>query len=669
MTTRATHSVLLAGISGLLTTLPLLPFETANAQTNPSGAANEPASSGAVYDRYYRSVKSMQTEHQERLAEISRQRDEAMRTYTEENKRRAQELSVMNRADHETLAGQQLRGAERRSELDRVQSEDKRRREEYAQWRDSTARGIQDDYRAAREQELTRHKAAMDQALAARIANVAQINAGILSPGAAAVITNTEFNGRSEEAPEVGAERSVRGYGQGRKQPETDVTPAAGGGVAGTDSSVTASAGGGVAGTSSVGTGVSLQETTGVGIGEDASAGRGAGTGDAVVGADRSTVNQGQGSKLDRKLPESMRTPAANSPSRTSSGSTSPGTSTDGVVAGPAGGVDTPVRSEGGDSFRYGDGSTVSAYGPGGDLGKVSSKGDIVYADGTTVVHTGEGEITVHRPDGSSVTQTLDESGQWQTESATKPFVAGSGSNDKFVAADDKYYSGSPDGTPGTTASGGTGPRGGSGSSNSSGSGGSSGSGDSNDSDSSSSSSDDNDSGGGSSGGKDSDESGSADGGSGEGGDGGDAESTDDADAEGEGTEYYAENGGGSTGGPSDTVQAIINRVTGQTREIETGVPEPCEESAGLGVTQPGPGGSNNCIPGHLPGVSADNDQQPDAPDAGTSAQAEDARRAGSNDIAGSITQPGLGEQGIPLEDLPSGDPLDQAPVVNPGPQ
>ena len=74
MTTRATHSVLLAGIFGLLITLPLLPFDTAGAQTNP-GDASAPASSGAVYDQYYRSVKSMQSEHQQRLAEISRQRD------------------------------------------------------------------------------------------------------------------------------------------------------------------------------------------------------------------------------------------------------------------------------------------------------------------------------------------------------------------------------------------------------------------------------------------------------------------------------------------------------------------------------------------------------------------------------------------------------------------
>lgn len=659
MTTRATYPVLLAGISGLLTTLPLLPFDTAAAQATPPGNSNERASSTAIYDQYHRSVKSMQAEHRERLAEIDRQRDEAMQTYTDENKRRAQELSVMNRADHETLAGQRLQGSERQSELDRVQSDDKRRREAYAEWRDSTSRGIQDNYRAAREQELTRHKAAMDQALAARIANVAQLNAGTLSPGAAAVINNTEFNGRNQDAPEAGAERSAPGYGQGRKQPETDVTPSAGGGVAGMDGSFSAGAGSGVSGVNATGAGVSLQETTGVGIGQDTSGGRGATAGDVAVQAGPSGVNDGQGRKLDRKLPESQRTPPSNTPGA------DPSAGADTVVAGPAGGVDTPVRSEGGDSFVYGDGTTVSAYGPDGNVGKVTSKGDVVYADGTTIVHTGEGEITEHRPNGASVTRTVDESGQWHNDSATKPFVYGSGGNDKF-AANDKYDSGSADGSQGAAGSGGTGPRGGSGSSSGS-SGSSSGSSSSNDSDSSSSSSDDNDNdSGGSSGGKDPDDSGSADGGS---SDGGDAESTDDADAEGEGTEYYAENGSGATGGPSDTVQAIVNRVTGQTREIQTGVPEPCEESAGFGVSQPGPGGKDNCIPGHLPGVSEDNDQQPDTPDAGTSAQAEDARRAGNNDIAGSITQPGLGEQGIPLEDLPSGDPLDQAPVVNPGPQ
>ena len=98
----------------------------------------------------------------------------------------------------------------------------------------------------------------------------------------------------------------------------------------------------------------------------------------------------------------------------------------------------------------------------------------------------------------------------------------------------------------------------------------------------------------------------------------------------------------------------------------ETTAPQPCGESGGFGVTQPGPGSAGNCIPGNLPTVSADNDQQPDTPDAGASVNAEDARRAAGSGITGRITQPGVGEQGIPVEDLPSQSALDRAPVVNP---
>ncbi len=306
--------------------------------------------------------------------------------------------------------------------------------------------------------------------------------------------------------------------------------------------------------------------------------------------------------------------------------------------------IDAPVRDADGTSFEYGDGTRVQAVGPDGSVGKINDKGDIVYGDGTTVVHTGDQQVTVHRPDGSSTTRQVNEDGQWQTVGHNKPYSEGSGSNDK-------YGSGSGAG----------------GSSSSESASGSSGGGSSGDSGSSSDSSSDDssDEGKDSSSGNDSDESGSAEG---ESGDSGSSESADDADAEGEGKEYYGESGSGRQTGPSDIVQGIVDRATGQSTEVESAVPEPCTDSGGFGVTQPGVGGTGSCVPGHLPTISEDNDQQPASPDAGSSADNEDLRRAGSTDLGGRITQPGLGEDGFPVEDLPSQSALDQSPVVNPPP-
>ena len=308
-----------------------------------------------------------------------------------------------------------------------------------------------------------------------------------------------------------------------------------------------------------------------------------------------------------------------------------------GTMAG--GGPDIPQRDEGGDRFEYGDGTIVRATGPDGDIGQVNDKGDIVYRDGTTIVHTGEREITVHRPDGSSVTRRADEGGNWEVVGRTKPTHEGSGSDDKYVSGNGGY--GDTDG--GDSAS------------------------DSNDSSGDTSSSDDS-----GKGGKDSDSSSDADsdgGAEGDSGAGETSESGDDTDTEGDGTEYYADGGTGrGRGGPSDVVQGIVDRVTGQSSEIETGVPQPCSESGGFGVTQPGMGRSGSCIPGHLPTVSEENDEQPDTPDARDAVIGEDARRATTNDIAGSITQPGIDGDGIPVDDLPSGSALDQSPVVNPPP-
>ena len=356
-------------------------------------------------------------------------------------------------------------------------------------------------------------------------------------------------------------------------------------------------------------------------IGPDGQVGTVNEKGDIIYADGTTVVHTGEGEIVVHRPDGSTRTMGGGAQTNAANNAVAPGDT--GLEASAAdqgyggSGVDAPKLSEDGRSFSWGDGTQVRAIGPDGQVGTVNEKGDIIYADGTTVVHTGEGEIVVHRPDGSSRTMGGD-----------------SGNSNTQASADGSQSSGSKD-TKNQSQ-------------------------DTSDSDSGSDSSDnngdDNDSGDESSGGEDSGESGEAEGG-------------DDADQDTEGSEYYGENSGGRRTGPSDVVQGVVDRVTGQSREVETGVPEPCSETGGFGVTQPGPGGQGNCVPGHLPTVSAENDQQPDTPDAGSAADNDDARRATQRDIKGKITQPGLEGEGIPIEDLPSSSPLDRSPVVNPSPE
>ena len=706
------YPVGLAAVLAVLTALPLL---NAVAQDAPSSRSSGPSTSQSVNDNYYQSVKAGRDDHQKNLAEIDRQYEEALRQFREENIRRAQALPAQNTAAHKDLAGKGLTGGERQAEYDRIQAEHKQSRAEYAQWRDSTSQRLREEHANARDAQLNEHQLKLDQLLAERNANLARLRAP----------DGVEIAGRGSPAPGNLAERSDKSF---RDTP----SPAAGAGVAGAGAGATGNIGTGAAGASVAGAGAAVTETTGAGITGASTAGLGTAAGetstvasdsagggsgfntaresapaatgdtgvsDTVAGTTGGGVDTperddsgeyfeyGDGSLVRAEGPDGEvgqvnnkgdivygdgttivhtgdreitihRPDGSSSTRQLDAGGKWKPTDSRSAEDYPRGtDVDAPVRTDNGDSFVYDDGATVRAFGPEGDLGKLNDKGDIVFVDGTTIVHTGEREITIHRPDGSSRTERADESGEWQPVGSTKPHSEGKGSNEKYVGTSSGgQSSGGASGNSGSSSDSGSGssqsgPRGSSGSSSSSSS--SSGSKDGKGSKDSSS-------------GNDSDDSGSADGGSGE---SDSSESTDDADTQGEGKEYYGEAGPGRSAGPSDVIQGIVDRATGQSTDPETGVPEPCGESGGFGVTQPGPGGSGNCIPGHLPTVSEDNDQQPDTPDVGASVDAEDMRRAGDSGIAGRITQPGLGEQGIPIEDLPSQSGLDQSPVVNPPPQ
>ncbi len=364
--------------------------------------------------------------------------------------------------------------------------------------------------------------------------------------------------------------------------------------------------------------------TTVRGIGPDGEVGQVNDKGDIVFNDGTTIVHTGDQQTTVHRPDGSSRTYDANesgqwNPAGAGSAGTAPPTGS-GTAAGT--GIDQPKLDSETGSYAWGDGTTVSGIGPEGDVGKVNDKGDIVFGDGTTIVHTGDGQVVIHNPDGSSDSYTADDQGRWHPDS-------GSGSS-------------------------------GSGGSSESSSGGDSGS------DSSSDSSDSSDDDGGS---DDSSDSGdSAEDADAE-AESSDAESGGDGDAETntDGGESYGEPDTGHSTGPSSVVQGVLDRRTGT--EPETGVPENCDDTGGSIVTQPGPGGSGNCIPGGLPGISTEEDEDTSTPDAGESADAEDARRAGGTDLGGRITQPGIAEQGIPVEDLPSHTPLDQSPVTNPAPE
>lgn len=637
------------------------------------------SNSQAFYDDYYADAKTRQSEHMQKLAEIDRQYEEATRAYREENARRAQALATENSAAHMALRGKGLVGNERQTEYRRIQAEDKQRRAEYVEWRDSTSSSIQNEYTMARKEELARHKSQMDQLLASRNANLARLRATDTATGLGPA-TSPALDGATTSSDDEAAQAD--GYlerGDGSQVSEVAPDGSVGGATGGDGSTLTRDNSGeagisqedGSSATASTDTdGVRTSAGTSPGYGasdverpvrddsgeffvygdgsrvradmHDGSPGEVNEKGDIVYGDGTTIVHTGDREITIHRPDGSSRTKQVND---SGAWETTDNRSASDYPTGSD--VDMPAHDRDGKYYEYGDGVRVMSIGRDGDLGKLNDKGDIQYLDGTTIVHSGDREITIHRPDGSSMTRRLDENGQWENVSATKPSVEGKGSNEKYVS----YGSGGGQGK--DTASGSAD---GSGSSSEE-------SGSSGDSDDDTGDKDTKDS----SSGNDSDESGSAD------GDSGDSDSSDsgeDADTEGKDSkEYFGEGGNGRSTGPSDVVHGIVDRATGQSREVETGVPQPCGESGGFGVAQPGPGGSGNCLPGHLPTVSEQDDQQPDTPDAGASADAEDARRAGANDVAGRITQPGLAEEGIPVEDLPSQSALDRSPVVNPSPQ
>ena len=307
---------------------------------------------------------------------------------------------------------------------------------------------------------------------------------------------------------------------------------------------------------------------------------------------------------------------------------------TTGSTRGPATGGDNsfaeqPKYDSDNGSYGWSDGSNVTAFDSNGEMGKINDKGDVMFNDGTTIVHTGDGQVAVHRPDGSTETMETNEDGVWQ-------------STGSYSYVSEKNSKGSGE---------------------SSQSGGGSGSGGETQSDDNDQGSDDSS--------KDSKDSGSDSGGDDtEGGDGdssSDSDSDTDTDSDDGDTgtkENYGDGSGGTGQGPSTVVQAIVDRATGNNTTPESAVPEEC--GPGSTVGQPGLG-SGSCIPAGLPGISTE--EEDESPDAGSSAVDEDARRAGTGGSLGDrITQPGLGEQGIPVDDLPSQSQLDRAPVTNPAP-
>lgn len=607
----------------------------------------------SVHDDYHAAVKAQQAAHNQRIAELNQQYRDAMKAYSEENVRRSKALSESFRQAHQDLAQSNVKAAERNSEANRLQSENQQRRKEHAEWRDATGKRIRDEHQAMTRAQWDMHNSEMDRLLSQRNASLARLRG---TDGTASVAPAGSTPAQPEGAPTVASVAPTTGAGDGQAAAPGPGAVAdagsgpSGAGVEGKPKAPTPTSP--ILPDSGTGSGIDSPNTDENGnfVWSDGSTARGTdrsggiGTvnekGDVVypdgttavhTGDREVTVHRPDGSSVTQRagadgLWERTKTRSAHDyPSGSS--------------------VDAPYRDEDTGDFVYGDDTVVRGVGPDGQAGKINDKGDIQYADGTTVVHAGHNEVVVHRPDGSTRTRRMDENGRWQTVAATKVQDEGKGSDHKYV-----------------------GPSHGSGSSGGDGNSGSADGDSGKDTDDSGQDTDSNGSGGS---GNDSDDSGSAEGGEGNGDSGSSEESSDggkDAEAEtdGDSTEYYGNGSGGRSSGPSDVVQGIVDRATGQRVDPESAVPEPCGESSGFGVTQPGPGSSGSCVPGHLPSVSTENDQQPDTPDAGASADADDLRRAGSTDIGGNITQPAIDEEGILMEDLPSGSALDQSPVVNP---
>ena len=140
--------------------------------------AQQPASNTSdqeIYADFYATDKSLRQLHQQKLAEIDERYKTALRAYRDENVKRAQSLTDLNTSDHKALKEKGLKGTQRQTEYVRIQAEDKKRRAEYAEWRDSTARRLQEEHANARREEIERHQAEMERLLADRKAKLAGI--------------------------------------------------------------------------------------------------------------------------------------------------------------------------------------------------------------------------------------------------------------------------------------------------------------------------------------------------------------------------------------------------------------------------------------------------------------------------------------------------------------
>lgn len=636
------------GRTRLVLLLALVASVPALAQDDQASAS--PQSANRVFEDYYAKVETQKRAHAARLQAIDQDYRASQAAFSAENVSRSKALSAANLDAHKTLSQEDLSSADRQAASRSLQEEDRERRAAHAEWRDTTSRKLRDDYRVARANQLAEHEARMKEILVARNASLATTRivglpmdsvtseAGANPRDAASDSGREPTNDRPVQSadgiPDIRAAGNSDQQSSGstvdtvKKGPAAPITSADS-----TDAPQASNQSHRADAPVLDESGENFEWKDGSrvrAVGANGEVGRINEKGD-VVYPDGTTITHTGDQEVTIHRPDGTSTTKS---AVKGAGWTTTGrhTTPDQSYGGSTSSVDVPQSGSDSDGtyFEWSDGSRAPGMGPSG-AGKINSKGDIVYPDGTTIVHTGHRQVTVHRPNGTSVTHEADKAGKWSPVSKTNTSSYGAesgGSNSSDSGADDGNSDSSKDST--------------------------------------SDGDNDNDNEGDDSG---SDDSADNDG-SGEDGSGGDdGESADDSEgAEGDekGNEFFGEGGQQRSSGPSDALQGVISRATGQSSEIETGVPEPCEDAEGFGVSQPQPGANGSCVPGHLPGVSEDNDEQTDPPDAGSSADAEDARRAGQTDIAGSISQPGLNEAGVPVEDLPSHTPLDQSPVVNP---
>lgn len=176
----------------------------------PTTSDNEVSRSQAIIDEYYATVTALQSEHNEKLNEIERRYSDAYKAYSEENVRRATSLAEVNAAAHKALGNRKLSNSQRNTESRQLQDEDKHRRQEHANWRNSMGHDIHEQYRTARQSEIDSHKTGVAEALAARNASLAQLGnanakpAGPLSGSESEKISN-QFLRHARELREVAA--------------------------------------------------------------------------------------------------------------------------------------------------------------------------------------------------------------------------------------------------------------------------------------------------------------------------------------------------------------------------------------------------------------------------------------------------------------------------------